>query len=134
MVNSVLLKTDEEQSKFDFDTEGKLEKQFWAFHLKHGEVYEEIVSLARKWREKKGPESKLGISALYERARWEIHFNSLDGKNPPKLSNNHKPFYARLIMENNDDLKGLFKLKRQKVQATFGPQNEALEPDDLDIW
>jgi len=117
------------QATFDFGDEGLLEKKFWEFHLAHREVYRTLVYFARQWRERRGPDSFCGIKALYERARWEMAFQSLDDQPPPKLSNNHTAFYARLIMDRNPDLEGIFRLKRQKIQATFGPDNQILEPN-----
>jgi hypothetical protein len=118
------------QATFDFDTRGKLEQDFWKFHLNHPEVFKALVYFARQWRQNRGPDSICGVCALYERVRWEMWFQSLDDNPPPKLSNNHKPFYARLIMDRCPDLEGIFKLKRQKVQATFGPDNQLLEPNE----
>ena len=102
---------------------GTLEENFWKFHKKHPEVYEVLVRLARQWREYRGPKAKIGISALYERARWEVAIESLVTQEPPKLSNNHRAFYARLILSENPDLAGIFQLKQQRVQASFGPNN-----------
>ena len=116
------------QSAFNFDEEGVLERQFWVFHLNHPEVYTALVYFAKQWRERRGPDAHCGIKALYERARWEIWLDL--SNDPPKLSNNHTAFYARLIMQRNPDLEEIFRLKRQKVQATFGPDNQLLEPDD----
>jgi hypothetical protein len=120
----------DKQASFEFSEQGKLEKKFWEFHFKHPEVLTTLAHFAREWRLRRGPDSTCGVCALYERARWEMWFQSLDDHPPPKLSNNHKPFYARLIMERYPDLAGIFKLKRQKVQATFGPDNQLLEPNE----
>ena len=119
----------ERQGSFDWSERGKLENKFWEFHLAHPEVYDTLVYFARQWRDRRGPDSVCGIGALYERARWEMWFQSLDDKPPPKLSNNHRAFYARLIMVRNPDIDGIFRLKRQKTQATFGPDNQILEPN-----
>ena len=118
------------QASFDFVEWGRLEKAFWQFNLAHPEVYRTLVSFARQWRERRGSDAVCGIGALYERARWEMWIRSLSDKPPPKLSNNHRAFYARLIMERNPDLAGIFRLKRQRVQATFGPDNQTLDPDE----
>ena len=120
----------QEQIRFDWLSESKLEAQFWAFHIQHPKVYRTLVYFARQWREKRGPDAICGIGALYERARWEMWFESLGDTPPPKLSNNHRAYYARLLMERNPDLEGIFRLKRQRVQATFGPGNETLEPNE----
>ena len=121
------------QIEFNFDTEGKLEHKFWEFHNKHPEVYRTLLYFARQWRDRRGPESYCGIKALYERARWEIWFESLDDAPPPKLSNNHTAFYARLLMDRHADLEGIFRLKRQRVQATIGPTAETIVTDVTDV-
>jgi hypothetical protein len=99
-----------------------LEENFWNFHRDHPEVMEHLVKFARQWRERRGSSAKVGIKALYERARWELWFQSLDDSPPPKLSNNHTAYYARLMMEECPDLEGIFQLKKQRVQATIGPE------------
>ena len=117
------------QSSFDFTGEGKLEKKFRQFHADRPVVYRILVGLARQWREERGRDSVCGIGALYERARWEVGLRSLPGETP-KLSNNHRAYYARLLMERNPDLAGMFRLKRLGVEPTFGPRNEGLEPNE----
>lgn len=112
------------------DPQGKLEQKFWEFHAAHPEVYRALVSFARQWRGRKGPEAQIGIGALYERARWEIWFDSLADAEPPRLSNNHRAFYARLIMARCPDLEGIFQLKQQRVQASIGPANETLPANE----
>ena len=109
---------------------GMLEESFWKFHKKHPGVYEVLVRLARQWRERRGTKAKIGIGALYERARWEVAIQSLVTQDPPKLSNNHRAYYARLILAENPDLAGIFQLKRQRIQASFGPTNTTLPPGD----
>ena len=104
---------------FDFEEESALEKKFWEFHYSHPDVYATLVSFARQWRQRKGSDSKIGIKALYERARWEIWFESLTDEEPPRLSNNHTAFYARLIMKQEPDLHGIFRLKRQKAKSSM---------------
>jgi hypothetical protein len=120
----------ERQGSFDWGERGKMEDKFWEFHLAHPEVYDTLVYFARQWRDRRGSESVCGIGALYERARWEMWFQSLAEAPPPRLSNNHRAFYARLIMERNPELDGIFRLKRQRVQATFGPENQTLDPNE----
>ena len=118
------------QGSFSWDERGKLEQKFWEFHLARPEVYRILVGLARHWRERRGSESVCGIGALYEVARWEVGLRSLPGEEPPKLSNNHRAYYARLLMDRNPDLAGIFRLRRLGVQPTFGPRNEGLEPNE----
>ena len=120
----------QQQASFEWVAEGKLETEFWTYHAKHPKVYRELVRFARQVREKRGPDAVVGIAFLYERARWSIWFESQRDEPTPKMSNNHRAYYARLLMERNPDLEGIFRLKRQRVQATFGPGNETLEPNE----
>jgi len=97
----------------------RIEQAFWAFHTAHPDVYEILVALARQWRERKGASAQVGIGALYERARWEVQIESLTDVEPPRLSNNHRAFYSRLIMKQHPDLANIFKLKQQKHKSTL---------------
>jgi len=101
---------------------GKLEAAFWEFHRSHPEVYEYLVRFARQWRGTR-PDARLGIAMLFERVRWEIALNIAER---PTLNNNHRAFYARLIMKREPDLADAFHLRRQRVQSSIGPENEAL--------
>ncbi len=104
-----------------------LEEKFWEFHKRNPRVYELLVHFAREWKSKNHRES-CGINMLIERVRWEVNISLVDYTKPAlKINNNHAPFYARLIMEQEKDLKGMFKMRKQRIQATIGPQNETLE-------
>jgi hypothetical protein len=115
------------QSVFAFEDEpdaGKLERQFWEFHAEHPEVYTWLVQFARLWLSR--GHSHCGIAVLFERVRWEIGILS---DIAPHLNNNHRAFYARLMMEREDDMKGMFRLRQQRIQATIGPDNDSLPPN-----
>ena len=103
-----------------------LEEDFWAFHHAHREVYRYIRDFAIRWRTAQGPAAKMGIAMLFERVRWEI---GITGSDTPQLNNNHRAYYARLLMSVNPELKGMFHLRQQRVQATMGPENAELEPN-----
>jgi len=90
----------------------KLEKEFQKFHKENPKVYELLVGFARDWVKAKGGKTKLGISMIYELVRWEVGLSTTDPDF--KLCNNHRAFYARLIMEQESDLKGLFELRTQR--------------------
>lgn len=104
---------------------GKLEKAFWTFHENNEQVYHMLVKFAREWRRLKSG-SQLGISLLFERVRWEKSLET--GDDEFKLNNNHRAFYARLIMKHNPDLDGVFRMRQQRIQSTIGPVNSQL-PD-----
>lgn len=94
---------------------GNLEDAFWSFHTENPHVYELLVRLAREWRRTVG--DKLGIKALFERARWESRIVTRGEEY--SLNNNYTAFYARLIMAQERDLKGIFNLREQKVPSTI---------------
>ncbi len=82
-----------------------ISERFVEFHRENPRVYKTLVDLARKWVKTTGS-SKIGIKSLCERARWEIAVKS---KNSGfRIDNSFTAFYARLIMENEPDLKGMF--------------------------
>lgn len=101
---------------------GKLEKAFWQFHLDNPLVYERLVKYAREWKRN---HNHCSIKFLYERVRWDFGMDTTTDDSF-KLSNNHCPFYARLIDEKELNMKGLFRFRQQRVQCSFGPLNESL--------
>ena len=107
-----------EQLTFSFETpsRGHLEKEFWRFHGDHPEVYYYLVKFAREWVDR--GHSYCGIAMLFARVRWEMGIVSDED---PKVNNNHRAFYARLMMEREPDLTGMFRLRQQRTQATIGP-------------
>lgn len=102
--------------------QSKLEASFWEFHLANPEVYSTLVRLAESAR--RCGVRKIGIGALFERLRWEMALQTDGGEF--KLNNNHRAFYARMLMENEPQLAGLFALRKQKVQSSIGPSNYGL--------
>jgi hypothetical protein len=102
----------------------KLERKFWEYHLQHPQVYEMLVRFAREWRTRRGDIAVVGIGLLWERVRWEVYLNY--DNETFKACNNHRAYYARLLMERNPDLDGVFRVKKQRIQASFGPNNDTL--------
>ena len=94
-----------------------LHKKFLEFHQKNPHVYEILVKLARQWRTKHPMSSTLGIGCIFEVARWEVVMATQTDGDTFKLNNNHRASYARLIMEQEPDLKGVFVTK---AQTSFG--------------
>lgn len=81
---------------------------FIKFHTDHPDVYEQIVSLARKIRDR-GYE-RYGIATLFEVVRYH---RATSGKDEDgwKLNNNFRSHYARLIMQQEPDLDGFFETR-----------------------
>lgn len=102
----------------------KLERAFWVFHGTHPEVYDTLVNLARRWK-KRHNTRRIGIATVFETARYTIDIErDADGL---KLNNNHRAYYARLIMDRESDLSHIFALRQQRIPATIGPDNNSLE-------
>lgn len=87
--------------------------QFQRFHEQHPSVYKQLVRLAYQWKD--SGNEQLGIATLFERLRWEWHTGTVrDSSTGYKLNNNYRAYYARLIMDNNPELRGMFNLRAQK--------------------
>lgn len=84
-----------------------LQRDFDEFHAANPHVYDELVWLARQG--KAAGAKKLGIGQLFEVLRWQtlLRTNSTDFK----LNNNLRSFYARMIMERESDLAGIFETR-----------------------
>ena len=102
----------------------KLEMAFWQFHSDNQHVYAKLVFYARQFARvhKHG-----SINLLFERVRWD-YLTSTATADGFKLNNNHRAFYARLIEEREPDLANFFRMRQQRMQATFGPDNSMLPP------
>ena len=85
-------------------------ERFQAFHAANPEVYMAIVEIARDLQNM-GFE-RTGIGLIFERLRW-LHALQTKG-DEYKLNNNHRAFYARLIMGQEPDLDGFFHVREQK--------------------
>jgi len=89
-----------------------LEEQFRIFHQDNQHVYKLLVRLAREW--KRSTTDRVGIKALFERARWESAIRT--DSNEYVLNNNYSAYYARLIMKQERDLDGLFNVREQMTR------------------
>jgi len=83
------------------------EADFWRFHRNHPEVYAELVRLAQQAT--RAGRRKFGMKALWEVMRWNFWLKP--GGDKFKLNNNYPSFYARLIMEREPDLAGVFETR-----------------------
>lgn len=88
-----------------------IEKAFLDFHRLNPHVYDELVVLTRELRSR--GVMRVGIKMLFEVLRWK-HLLRTSG-DTFKLNNNYHSYYARLIMLNEPDLKGIFETRRLHV-------------------
>lgn len=87
-----------------------LQEKFEEFHENNPHVYLTLVRLAKEAKAKgKHP----GIKMLFEVARWELYMSTVGDEF--KLNNNYHSRYARLMMENESDLVGMFELRVLKA-------------------
>lgn len=98
-------------------TEGTIEAAFWRFHEANPQVYTRLVELARAWKKRRGGK-KLGIGMLFEVLRWEVAMRTAGDQF--KLNNNYRSLYARLIMDREADLAGIFDTRRLHTQDRLG--------------
>jgi hypothetical protein len=93
------------------DTHAKHEAKFLAFHQANPHVYAELRRLAIE--AKANGAQKVGIKMLWEVMRWNQrrYIHTDDPGSEFKLNNNYPSFYARLLMESEPELAGLFELR-----------------------
>ena len=102
--------------QFDFDfspiapepDDKSLASRFERFHENNPQVYRNLVTLARQFREKR-PDAIIGIQMLFEVLRWN-YWISVDSDEGFKFPNAFAAGYSRLIMKQEADLEGIFKL------------------------
>lgn len=109
----------------------RIEREFWAFHFAHPEVYEALRALAL--RVKRKGKGQYSIKALYETLRlssilsfegfW-IHNNGGHPKDT-LLNNNYTALYARLLMQQEPKLRGFFQVRAR--YAPGAPRNHKLD-------
>jgi hypothetical protein len=105
-----------EQFDFDFspilpDSEdNSLVGKFNRFHAKNPHVYSNLVKLARQFRSKR-PNGIVGASMLLDILRWNFFMN-VDSDEDFKFPNAFAAGYARIIMKQEPDLDGIFKLHK----------------------
>lgn len=90
--------------------------RFEEFHKANPHVYQTLVWLAREWVHRTD-RTKVGIAALWERMRWELAIQTTT--KTPRLNNNYKAYYARLIMQTEPDLEGLFDVRRSAADQVL---------------
>ena len=118
------------QLTFPVKAQSQLEEKFLEFHAKHPEVYAALSRFSNQWRDRKGPDARLGIKMVIERVRWELALGARDES--PRLNNNHSAFYARLLMAQEPALEGMFFLKKQRYESTISAKEEREgEPPNL---
>jgi hypothetical protein len=89
---------------------GSIEGNFLAFHEANPWVYRALVRLARDLHRR--GRKRIGIGMLFEVLRWQHSLATVDQASDFKLNNNYRSRYARLIMDREADLAGIFETRR----------------------
>jgi hypothetical protein len=85
-----------------------IQERFDKFHAAHPDVYDMLVQYARMIKTKGF--DNFGIAAIWERLRWFYYIEQNAGEKF-KMSNDYRSRYARLIMQQEPDLRNFFKLR-----------------------
>jgi hypothetical protein len=86
-----------------------MEEKFQEFHADNPHVYTQLRDLALKMR--RTGRKRYGIGSLFEVMRWHRALRTTE--DDFKLNNNHRSFYARLLMEQEPELEGFFNLRKR---------------------
>ena len=89
-----------------------IDEQFNKYHHENTHIYEQLVDLARQW--KQAGHDICSIDLLINKLRWEIGIRSRGHQFA--ISNNFASRYSRLIEANEKDLANFF-TKRQLKSA-----------------
>ena len=92
------------------ETASVAERRFREFHRDNPEVYNELMALVRQAIAR--GRKKIGIKMLWEVVRWNRFLRTTDEKY--KLNNNYHSRYARLIMDQEPGLDGIFNTRELK--------------------
>ena len=97
-----------------FTADRSIEECFLSFHVDHPEVYDELVTLARSLTAR--GYTHLGIGMMWETLRYFRALRGLPDDNELfKLNNNYRSRCARLIIEREPDLAGLFETRELRA-------------------
>lgn len=85
-----------------------IQDDFEHFDVLNPHVYEDLVRLARQLAAR--GHRRIGMQMLFEVLRWERMLDTVDASGF-RLNNNYASRYARAIMDNEPDLRGVFEVR-----------------------
>lgn len=92
-----------------------IDRQFQQFHNDNPEVFAQLRALALRWVE--AGASRVGIATLFETLRYTSALAGVRDGQGYRLNNNYRSRYARLLMEQEPRLAGLFQLRTIRAAA-----------------
>src|SRR4051812_33049156 len=100
---------EDRQSRFEFDQ--ATQAKFSEYHAANPKVYEMLKRFALQMRN--AGRTRLSINMLFERVRWETQLQTAG--DTFKMNNNYRAYYARLLMESEPQLTGMFETRKAKA-------------------
>lgn len=91
-----------------------IDDAWWGFHERHPEVYEALAHMAHELLRQ--GHRHLGIAMLWEALRYTTMLGAAPGESPFRLNNVHRSRYARLLMERDERLTGVFETRELRSQ------------------
>lgn len=92
------------------DRQASIRARWLRFHHEHPEVYEQLRTMALELVAL-GHE-RLGIRMLWEVARWRTMVGARNGQEPYRLNDHYPAHYARLLMDREPELEGVFETRK----------------------
>jgi hypothetical protein len=89
--------------------ESRRDREFSSFHGNNPQVYEELVHWTRNFKD--AGRGRIGIRMVWEAVRWNKIMQTKDLSSDYKLNDHYHSRYARLIMQRERDLDGIFELR-----------------------
>lgn len=99
------------QASLAFDRERDIQANFEKFHAENPQVYTLLVKYARQ--AKAAGRKRFSIKSIYERMRWYMTVEA-EANGGFKLNDHYTSRYARLIMQQEEDLVDFFELRELK--------------------
>lgn len=90
------------------------QQDFLDFHDENPQVYARLRDIAREVR--RTGRRHFGIRVIWERLRWIATFETTDPNVDLKLNDHYTRHYARLLMEREPDLAGMFEVRDRPVR------------------
>jgi len=95
------------QTRFDWGEKASL-AGFEAYHAENPQVYAALRRFA--FEAKRAGRPRISINLLHERLRW---YTTIEAQGDEfKVNNNWRPFYARLLMQQEPELDGFFETRK----------------------
>lgn len=88
-----------------------LQAAFEKFDRENPAVYETLVGLARRWKDR--GDRKCGVGLLFEVMRWEVYMTTRG--DDFKLNNNWRSRYVRKLIADHPEFENFFELRELKA-------------------